>query len=87
MLKKIIIAILAYILGIVIIVILFRKERNVAFSVLFLSIVFSIYIIWEVFSYYKGGWNKNSDKIVFSNLQKDKDITQLKKISSRPFGE
>ena len=85
MLKKIIIAILAYILGIVIIVILFRKERNVAFSVLFLSIVFSIYIIWEVFSYYKGGWNKNSDKIVFSNLQKDKDITQLKKISSRPF--
>ena len=85
MLKKIIIAILAYILGIVIIVILFRKERIVAFFALFLSIVFSIYIIWEVFSYYKGGWNKNSDKIVFSNLQKDKDITQLKKISSRPF--
>ena len=85
MLKKIIIAILAYILGIVIIVILFRKERNVAFSVLFLSIVFSIYIIWEVFSYYKGEWNKNTDKIVFSNLQKDKDIAQLKKISLRPF--
>ena len=44
MLKKIIIAILAYILGIVIIVILFRKERIVAFFALFLSIVFSIYI-------------------------------------------
>ena len=54
MLKKIIIAILVYILGIVIIVILFRKERNVAFSVLFLSIVFSIYIIFYL--YYLGSF-------------------------------
>ena len=83
MLKKIIIATLAYILGIVIII-LFRKERNLVFYILFLSIVFSIYITWEVFSYYKGEWKaKSNEKIVFNNLQKD--ITQLKKISSRPF--
>ena len=86
MLKKIIIAILAYILGIVIIVILFRKERIVAFFALFLSIVFSIYIIWEVFSDESFYFD---DKDLFYIVAKDgkaievpfDQITELKKTS------
>jgi len=47
---------------------------------LFLSICFFIYMIWELFNYYNGNW-----KILFTNLPEYIDIAQLKKISSRPF--
>mgnify|MGYP007014603726 CR=1 FL=1 len=51
---------------------------------LFLSICFFIYMIWELFNYYNGDWKKNNE-ILFANLQEDIDIAKLKKILSRPF--
>ena len=41
-------------------------------------------MIWELFNYYSGDWKKNNE-MLFNDLQEDIDITQLKKISSRPF--
>jgi len=80
MIRRIAVVFLVYILGIFI---LSRLGNNV-FYMLFLSICFFIYMIWELFNYYNGDWKKNNE-ILFANLQEDIDIAQLKKISSRPF--
>ena len=80
MIRRIAVVFLVYILGIFI---LSRLENNV-FYMLFLSICFFIYMTWELFNYYNGDWKKNNE-MLFNNLQKDIDIAQLKKISSRPF--
>ena len=80
MIRRIAVVSLAYILGIFI---LSRLGNNV-FYMLFLSICFFIYMIWELFNYYNGDWKKNNE-MLFNNLQEDIDIAQLKKISSRPF--
>ena len=79
MIRRITVVFLVYILGIFI---LSRLENNV-FYMLFLSICFFIYMIWELFNYYNGDWKNN--EMLFHNLQEDIDITQLKKIWSRPF--
>ncbi len=80
MIRRIAVVFLVYILGIFI---LSRLGNNV-FYMLFLSIYFFIYMIWELFNYYNGDWKKNNE-ILFANLQEDIDIAKLKKISSRPF--
>lgn len=74
MIRRITVVFLVYILGIFI---LSRLENNV-FYMLFLSICFFIYMIWELFNYYNGDWKNN--EMLFHNLQEDIDITQLKKI-------
>ena len=75
MIRRIAVVFLVYILGIFI---LSRLGNNV-FYMLFLSICFFIYMIWELFNYYNGDWKKNNE-MLFHNLQEDIDITQLKKI-------
>ena len=80
MIRRIVVIFLVCILGIFILI---RLENNV-FYMLFLSICFFIYMIWELFNYYNGDWKKNNE-MLFNNLQEDIDIAQLKKISSRPF--
>ena len=80
MIRRIAVVFLVYILGIFI---LSRLGNNV-FYMLFLSICFFIYMIWELFNYYNGDWKKNNE-ILFANLQEDIDIAKLKKILSRPF--
>ena len=80
MIRRIAVVFLVYILGIFI---LSRLGNNV-FYMLFLSIYFFIYMIWELFNYYNGDWKKNNE-ILFANLQEDIDIAKLKKILSRPF--
>ena len=79
MIRRVVIVFLVYILGIFI---LFRLEN--VFHIIFFSICFFIYMIWELFNYYNGDWKKNNE-ILFANLQEDIDIAKLKKISSRPF--
>ena len=79
MIRRIVVVFLVYILGIFI---LFRLEN--VFHIIFFSICFFIYMIWELFNYYNGDWKKNNE-ILFANLQEDIDMTKLKKISSRPF--
>ena len=79
MIRRVVIVFLVYILGIFI---LFRLEN--IFHIIFFSICFFIYMIWELFNYYNGDWKKNNE-ILFANLQEDIDIAKLKKISSRPF--
>ena len=79
MIRRVVIVFLVYILGIFI---LFRLEN--IFHIIFFSICFFIYMIWEIFNYYNGDWKKNNE-ILFANLQEDIDMTKLKKISSRPF--
>ena len=69
-------SILVYIL----VIFILSRLRNNVFYMLFLSICFFIYMIWELFNYYNGNW-----KILFTNLPEYIDIAQLKKISSRPF--
>ena len=80
MIRRIVVIFLVCSLGIFILI---RLENNF-FYMLFLSICFFIYMIWEIFNYYNGDWKKNN-KILFANLQEDIDMTKLKKISSRPF--
>lgn len=80
MIRRIVVIFLVCILGIFILI---RLENNF-FYMLFLSICFFIYMIWELFNYYNGDWKKNNE-MLFNNLQEDIDIAQLKKISSRPF--
>ena len=79
MIRRVVIVSLVYILGVFI---LFRLEN--VFHIMFFSICFFIYMIWEIFNYYNGDWKKNNE-ILFANLQEDIDMTKLKKISSRPF--
>ena len=79
MIRRVVIISLVYILGVFI---LFRLEN--VFHIMFFSICFFIYMIWEIFNYYNGDWKKNNE-MLFNDLQEDIDITQLKKISSRPF--
>ena len=80
MIRRIVVIFLVCSLGIFILI---RLENNF-FYMLFLSICFFIYMIWELFNYYNGDWKKNNE-MLFNDLQEDIDITQLKKISSRPF--
>ena len=80
MIRRIVVIFLVCSLGIFILI---RLENNF-FYMLFLSICFFIYMIWELFNYYNGDWKKNNE-MLFNNLQEDIDIAQLKKISSRPF--
>ena len=80
MIRRIVVIFLVCSLGIFILI---RLENNF-FYMLFLSICFFIYMIWELFNYYNGDWKKNNE-ILFANLQEDIDIARLKKISSRPF--
>ena len=70
MIRRIVVVFLVYILGIFIL----SRLRNNVFYMLFLSICFFIYMIWELFNYYNGNW-----KILFTNLPEYIDIAQLKK--------
>ncbi len=73
MIRRVVIVSLVYVLGVFI---LFRLEN--VFHIMFFSICFFIYMIWELFNYYNGDWKNN--EMLFHNLQEDIDITQLKKI-------
>ena len=73
MIRRVVIVFLVYILGIFI---LFRLVN--IFHIIFFSICFFIYMIWELFNYYNGDWKKNNE-ILFANLQEGIDIAKLKK--------
>ncbi len=68
MIRRVVIVFLVYILGIFIL----SRLENV-FHIIFFSICFFIYMIWELFNYYNGNWKKNNE-ILFANLQEDIDI-------------